>query len=120
MKRLSLLFVVVACLVSAGCHSGGFSKTNQTQVILTSNNYRILQTGVKASDTGFRAFGIGPHAQYARAMGKLRILAELDDRPRGLINITEDYGWFNVGIVMGETITLTADVIEYTGPTSGK
>lgn len=120
MNRLLALLLVVGSCALVGCHSGGMTKQNTTQVVLTSNNYRVLQTGLKASSSGMRFLGIGPNAHYYKAMGKLRILAELDDRPRALINVTEDYGWFHFGIVAGETITLTADVVEFTGPPTGK
>ena len=32
-----------------------------------------------------------------------------------LVNVTEDYNWYNIGLVAGETIVLTADVVEFTG-----
>jgi len=119
MTRLVAPLLAALALGLAGCNSGGFSRVNQTQVVLTSNNYRVVETGLKGSDTGFRVLGIGFSPQYSKAMQKLRILAELDDRPRALINIATDNNTWNYGIVMGGDIVITADVIEFTGPPGG-
>ena len=119
LHRLALLFLPLGVTLLAGCHSGHFAQVQSTQAVLTSNNYKVLETGLRGSDTGFRVFGIGASPQYAVAMQKLRILAELEDRPRALINVTEDYNTYNLGIVSGGTIIITADLIEYTAPTTG-
>ena len=103
MSRAHVVLLVAVLGLLGGCHSGEFAKRNTTQVVLTGNNYRVLQTGVKGSDTGLRVFGIGSSARYAVALGKIRILAELDDRPRALINITEDHQGYYLGIVSRET-----------------
>ena len=76
-------------------------------------------TNVKGDDVGFKVFGIGNSAQFSTALEKIRVQAQLDDRSRALINVTIDDNWWTVGIVGGETLTITADVIEFTGPPTG-
>lgn len=116
MRRLILAFALAGV---AGCHSGEFVKHNSTDTLLQSNNYRVVQTSVKGSDTGFRVFGLGSHAQYSKCMEKIRVVAELEGRSRALVNVTEDENSFNIGIVSGETLTISADVVEFTGPPTG-
>lgn len=118
---ITRLFLLACCaLLLGGCGTDRFLRHNMTNVTLTSNNYRVIQTGVRGSDAGVKVFGIGVNAQYAKAMEKVRILSELDDRPRALINVTEDVTSYNVGIVSGDSVVITADVIEFTGPPSGR
>jgi hypothetical protein len=120
MKRALASLGLGGLLLLSGCHSGAFAQIQQTNVVLTSNNYRVLETGLRGSDSGFRVFGIGASANYSKAMQKIRILAELEDRPRALINVTEDLNEWNYGIVSGSTIVITADLIEFTGPPTGR
>ncbi len=116
--RLGILLCGLVLL--GGCSSeSNFAQLNSTQAVLTSNNYTVVQTGLRGTDNGFRVFGIGSYAQYGTALEKIRVLAELDNRPRALINITEDYNYYNIGIVAGGTRIVTADVIEFTGPPNG-
>ena len=68
---------------------------------------------------GLRVFGVGTRAKFSAALAQIREQAQIKDRPRAIINMTEDNDWYNVGIVAGETITITADVIEYIGPPTG-
>jgi hypothetical protein len=106
--------------VLAGCgNTGGFTKMNETRTNLTSNNYRVIMTSVAGADDGFRVFGIGTRAKFSAALAQIREQAQIKDRSRALINITEDDDWFNTLIVAGETLTVTADVIEFTGPPGG-
>ena len=120
MTRTVRALALLTCLLSTGCLSDGhFAQMQSTQAVLTSNNYRVLETGLRGSDTGFQVFGIGPSATYAKALQKIRILAELEDRPRALVNVTEDTTSYNFGIVSGQTIVITCDLIEFTGPPNG-
>jgi hypothetical protein len=116
--RIGLL--ALGLLLLSGCGSlGDFNGQHSSQAVMTSNNYQVVETGVRGADAGFKVFGIGGHAQYATALDKIRILAEMDKRPRALINVTKDYNWFNLGIVSGDSVVVTADVIEFTGPPNG-
>lgn len=120
-RTMCCAVLLLATTVISGCgHTGQFNAVNSTDVTLTSNNYRVIESGLSATDVGFKVFGIGDHASYAKAMSKLRILAELDGRPRALINITEDVDWWNLGLVSGDAIGLSCDVVEFTGPPNGK
>lgn len=115
--RRSIL--ALALMALAGCHGGDFTKQNATEVMLQANNYRVVMSGIRGEDSGFRVFGLGGWGQYSRAMDKIRVQAQLDDRSRALINVTEDTNWWTIGIVGGDTLTLTADVVEFTGPPTG-
>jgi hypothetical protein len=115
MRRL-LLTLALAAL--AGCHSGELSQIN-SQSLLQANNYRVIQVGVKGQDSGFRVFGFGGSAQYSTCMDKIRVLAELDGRSRALVNVTTDRSLWSIGIVGGDSLTITADVVEFTGPPTG-
>jgi hypothetical protein len=117
-KRL-LQCLLLASLATGCGNTGGFTKTNETRTNLTSNNYRIIMVGVAGEDDGFRVFGLGTRAKFSAALAQIREQAQIKDRSRALINITEDDDWYNVGIVAGETLTVTADVIEFTGPPGG-
>ncbi len=119
MKRIAILLSSLALFVATGCHSGTYNAANSTQAVLTSNNYKVVMTNVKGEDAGFKVFGIGNSAQFATAMEKIRVQAQLDDRSRALINVTQDDNWWTIGIVAGQSLTITADVIEYTGPPTG-
>ena len=120
-RLVSCAALLLAITIVGGCgHTGAFNAVNSTSVDLTSNNYRVIETNLSASDTGFKVFGVGDHASHGKAMAKLRVLAELDGRPRALINLTEDADWWNLGIVSGDTLLLSCDVVEFTGPPNGK
>ncbi len=116
-RSLSCLLLTGLLGLLGGCgNAGSFMRTNETKTVLTSNNYRVIMTSVAGSDDGFRVFGIGPRAKYSAALAQIREQAQIKDRSRALINITEDDDWYNVLIVAGETLTVTADVIEFIGP----
>jgi hypothetical protein len=117
MKRMILALLLGSLL---GCGSNGeFVVGNATQTLLQGNNYRVVMTGVRGEDSGFRVFGIGTDPQYSTCMEKIRVLAELEGRSRALANVSEDRFWFNIGIVSRSSIKITADVIEFTGPPNG-
>lgn len=109
----------LALAALAGCHSGEFIKVNGTETLLQANNYRVVMVGVKGQDSGFKVFGLGGSAQYSTCLEKIRVLAELEGRSRALVNVTEDTNWWNIGLASGETLTVTADVVEFTGPPTG-
>lgn len=117
---MSRMLVVLAALLLSACNNiGTLNGIVQTNTTLTSNNYRVVMTGVKGGDAGFRVFGIGGSAQISTAMEKIRAQAQLEERPRALINVTVDDSYWTVGIVGGSSLTVTADVIEFTGPPNG-
>lgn len=118
-RILSCLPLLLVGLLQGCGNSGNFMRTNETKTVLTSNNYRVIMTGVAGSDDGLRVFGLGTRAKYSAALAQIREQAQIKDRSRALINITEDDDWYNAFIVAGETLTITADVIEFIGPPGG-
>ena len=120
MRRIAVLISSVALLLATGCSSDGFFPAGTTtQAVLTSNNFRVVMTNVKGGDAGFKVFGIGNNAHMYVCLEKIRVQAQLEDRSRALVNVTVDDSWWTLGIVSGDSLTVTADVIEYTGPPIG-
>jgi hypothetical protein len=119
MTKRILSLLVLACLLTGCGNAGSFTKLNDTRTNLTSNNYRVIMTNVIGQDDGIRVFGIGTKAKWSAALAQIREQAQIKDRSRALINVTEDDDWYNVLIVAGETLTITADVIEFIGPPGG-
>lgn len=117
MRQLAVL--AVGLLAMTGCHSGDFVRANVTETVLQGNNYRVVMSGVQGVDSGFKVFGLGGSALYAVCLEKIRVQAQLDDRSRALVNVTQDLNFWNIGIAWGETLTITADIIEFTGPPTG-
>jgi hypothetical protein len=118
-NRALALLVLVGSLLLNACHTGMITSGINTNTTLTSNNYRVVMTGVKGEDAGFRVFGFGQSAAHHKAMDKIRVQAQMDERPRALVNITVDDSHWNIGIVAASYLTITADVIEFTGPPNG-
>jgi hypothetical protein len=119
MIRHAFFGLLLAGLLQGCGNNGDFMRTNETKTVLTSNNYRVIMTGVAGSDDGLRIFGIGTKAKYSAALAQIREQAQIKDRSRALINVTVDDDWYNVLIVAGETLTVTADVVEFIGPPGG-
>ena len=117
MKRAAI--ACLASLLLSACHTGMIGGAVQTNTTLTSNNYRVVMTGVKGDDSGFRVFGFGTSAAHSKALEKIRAQAQLEERPRALINVTVDESFWTIGLVGGSSLTMTADVIEFTGPPNG-
>ena len=124
MKRVILsLAVATLSFGLAGCANYGefgLGMHTQASAVMAGNNYRVVQTAVQASDSGFKVFGLGGDPKYSTVFDKIRAQAQLDGRPRALVNVTEDDEFFTLGfIVSSRTITITCDVIEFTGPPGG-
>ncbi len=120
MHRALTLFAFVLLVGLSGCYSSPYFPTGTTtQAVLNGNNYRVVQTSLQASDTGFRVFGFGSDPNMHVVMDRIRAQAQLDGRPRALVNVTLDDSGFNIGIVSSHSITLSADVVEFIAPAGG-
>lgn len=120
MRRIAILISSLTLLLATGCSSVALFPTGTaTQSVLTSNNYKVVQTNVTGSDSGFQVFGIGNNAKMSVCMEKIRVQAQLEDRSRALVNVTIDDSFWNIGIVSADSLVVTADIIEYTGPPTG-
>ncbi len=115
-RRLLFLSVVLGAFAS-GCTSASGLRSDQAQVHLERNNYRVVAESVRGTSSALRIFGIGGGATYAEAMGELRQKALLmnEAAPRALVNVTSDetFTLFLGPLVTRSQVIVTADVIEF-------
>lgn len=115
---------VLSCLI-AGCASqGAFSEGTGTQVNLSSNNYKLVKAGAKGHSSGFRLLGILPITSPNYADAKARLYQSVDEpltgRSIALANQTEDKSTLYLILFSIPKVTITADVVEFTGTTASK
>jgi hypothetical protein len=95
---------------------------NSTQVTLTENNYRIVQTNVIGRSRGFKLLGlitIKP-ASHTRAMSRLYSKAHVEEgRPQALANLMHESGSSNFILFSLPKVTIRADLIEFTTSAGG-
>lgn len=115
MRKLVLVLAAIAGFGTTGCITfGHFTKSNVTQVDLAGNNFHVVKSNIQGSDTGTRIVGLGESPSHAKAMAALRKKAGLDGTRRALVNITEETHIFTLLVYTETTLTLTADVVEFT------
>lgn len=113
--------VIVIGVVVAGCASiGDFrGQTTATDVRLTQNNYKIVKVGASGDSTGFWLLGFIPivNPKYAEAKQRLyqSVGQPLQGRSVALANQTEDKSFLYLVLFAIPKVTITADVIEFTG-----
>ena len=117
MINLRLLAVAAALVLTlSGCFTNR-SGDVFTNVELSEGNYRYVDT-VSGHSTGFKFLGMGGEGAFWEAMENARRNAMLHDPSlprRALANVTKDESstyWF-LGLVITDTVKLTADVIEF-------
>lgn len=124
MRNVVLAVTVCVMLASAiGC--SGFNAlypvyNNSTEVQLTGNNFRVVQSNVRGEAKGLHLLGIIPiwTPSLNEAMEQLRESAALEGRPRALTNVIVDSTDLFLILFSIPTMTVTADVIEF-GEESG-
>lgn len=94
-------------------------QTTTTRVELSKNNYKVIKTGAKGASThGFKLFGMIPFGgpDYAEAKEKLysSVGQPLTGKAIGLANQTEEWSERSYVLLSIPTVTLQADVIEFT------
>ena len=121
MKNTSLLAAIAAStLLLAGCSSeGAYHASNTTQVNLTGNNYHVLKTGVTGKSYGFSLLGFIPIVSPMHSEAKANIYSALNEPLQGrsiaLVNNTEDRSSLYLILFSIPSVTVTADVVEFTG-----
>jgi Family of unknown function (DUF6567) len=116
-----LLVLVLAPFVFAGCASqgGDYQHTNATDVRLSGNNYRLIKAGAVGKSDGFWLLGIIPFANpnYGEAKAHLykSVGEPLTGRSIALANQTEDRSTLYLLLFSIPKVTITADVVEFTG-----
>lgn len=90
-----------------------------TGVNLNGNNYRVIKAGARGEDFGFALFGFITLVSPSYADAKDQLYASVGESLKGraiaLANQTEDRSTLYVILFSLPKITLTADVIEFTG-----
>ena len=87
-----------------------------TQVSLTGNNYRVLQTNLIARSRGFKLLGFITikSASYVQAMSRLCAQAQIQEgRPQVFANVVYETGGPNLILFSIPRIRIRADVIEF-------
>ena len=121
MRRFALSLTVLAVVLSfTACSSTGFSCATQTVANLSEKNFRVIETNVQGTSSGFSIFGfLGPAAlpifspTYAGAMASLHRAAQIEGKSAVPVNMTVDISYFNLLIFSIPSITVCADIVEY-------
>jgi hypothetical protein len=123
MKFLSLLTATLCALSLTSCSSEGGSKAaTGTAVNLSGNNYRVVRAGVSGTSCGFDLLGFIPVCPPTYSGAKAAMLRHagisMTGRSVAIANQTEDRSSLYLIAFSVPRITLTGDVVEFTGPSS--
>jgi hypothetical protein len=94
---------------------------HSTQVGLSGNNYRIIQTNVTAVSKGFKILGFITikSPSYVKAMSDLYAQTHIrEGRPQALANVVHETAGMNLILFSMPKIRVRADLIEFIGPVS--
>ena len=112
---------IIACaLLLTGCttHFQVPRETTGTNVSLSRNNYKLIMAGAKGDSCGFNLLGIIPLASPSYASAKADLYKSVKEPLTGkaiaLANQTEERHGPYLILFSIPTLTLTADVIEFT------
>ncbi|MFH0784872.1 MAG: DUF6567 family protein [Pseudomonadota bacterium] len=113
-----MLCLIVFCITSCSS-TGSMQQSTGTNVSLQGNNYKVVKAGAKGESSGFYLFGIIPlfSPNYADAKANLYYSSgELfEGRSIALTNQTQDRSTLYLILFSVPRITVTADIIEFTG-----
>lgn len=120
MFKLRFFASCFATLFIASCSStGSMQQTTGTAVSLQGNNYKVVKAGAKGESSGFYLLGILPivSPNYADAKADLYFSSGelLEGRSIALANQTQDSSTLYLILFSVPRITVTADIIEFTG-----
>jgi len=118
MERRNLFFAIAIIFLMTGCASfGNMPHDTGTQVLLKSNNYKMIKAGAKGESSGFYFLGIIPFASpsYGEAKAALyqSIGKNLEGKSVALANQTQDKSLMYLILFSIPKLTITADVIEF-------
>lgn len=113
--------VLAGVLGGCSASSGFMIQSTGTAVSLREDNYTVLRAGARGRSSGLRLLGFIPlwSPTYADAKADLYDSAgePLEGRSIALANATQDRSTSYFILFSIPTITLSADIIEFTGPT---
>jgi hypothetical protein len=120
MLKVRFLAACFLALFITSCSStGSLPQSTGTAVSLQGNNYQVVKAGAKGESSGFYFLGIIPivSPNYADAKANLyySIGEPLEGRSIALANQTEDRSTLYLILFSVPKITVTADIIEFTG-----
>jgi hypothetical protein len=120
MFKLRFFASCFAALFIASCSStGSMQQSTGTAVSLQGNNYKVVKAGAKGESSGFYLLGILPivSPNYADAKANLYFSSGelLEGRSIALANQTQDSSTLYLILFSVPRITVTADIIEFTG-----
>lgn len=120
MFKFRFVTVCFAALCIASCSStGSMPQSTGTAVSLQGNNYKVVKAGAKGESSGFSLLGIIPivSPNYADAKANLyqSTGTSLEGRSIALANQTQDRSSLYLILFSVPRITVTADIIEFTG-----
>jgi hypothetical protein len=117
LKHLCLCVVIVFAAVGCASNPNTLPHAASDSVTLNKGNYKVVKAGAKGVSTGFVLLAI-PFGSptYAEAKANLykSVGESLEGRSIALVNQTSDTGGAWLLVVAFPTITITADVIEFT------
>ncbi|MDH5396617.1 MAG: hypothetical protein OEX02_00615 [Cyclobacteriaceae bacterium] len=121
MKRISILFLAmasIALLGSCGVNAALMvnHNTNNTQVHLSENNYRVLEKVSGSDDVTYVLIfgGLNKKQLYQNAYAEMVEKANLTGGSRALVNIvTEEHAGGVPPFYIKRTITVSAHVVEF-------
>ena len=119
----TLMLVAAACsllVFGTGCSSQGeFRQATGAGVSLSENNYRIIKVGASGESSGFKLLGVVPIVSPTYAGAKRELYKStgisFEGRSVALANQTEDRSNIYLILFSVPSITITADVVEFTG-----
>jgi len=116
---MSAITIMVAVALLAGCASRGkLEQAGGTSVALARANYRVLKANAVGEDTAWSLLCFIPlgSPQHAAAKARLYEGSDVQGKATGLANLTEDRQTLFLLLVCRDTLTLSADIIEFTDP----
>ncbi|GJH40138.1 hypothetical protein RCZ04_06880 [Capnocytophaga sp. HP1101] len=117
MKKVILFGTLALLLVSCGVSNGLTYNQNShtTQVVLSKNNFKVVEhVKGEATNDYFLFFGGGRKALIEKARAEMLKNANLVGTSRAVINETVEAHSFLFFIGTRYTVTVSADVIEFT------
>lgn len=120
MKELvkSVVALALSALLTTGCiNHGAFPHTTGTTVDLSRNNYQVVRTNAIGSSSGFSFLGIIPIVSptYTGAITDLYDDAGMKEgSAQALVNVTREESTVYLILFSLPSITVRADIIEFT------
>ena len=119
LKTLVALFSITPLILCSCSNVGSMSGNTNTHVDLVGNNYKMIKPGASGSSSGFLLLGFIPFIEpsYAEAKSNLynSVGINLTGRAVALANQTDDKSNIYLILFSIPKVTITADVVEFTG-----